>query len=281
MTKPKRRIRTVVLTISGGSLAMGMLMLGYGLIISGCAPVNLEIKPVLPAKEINSLADAEQSWRADKISQYQPIWIAEKGAEGDSFSAGLAAYHLASASGDSAWSNAAIDAFDEVLKHAPDLTMARAWRGSAHALHARDFPIQGILQIIPGPGFVRLYHVRKSFSDLDKSVEDAPKDPVIRLIRGSTYVAMPSIFGGADIGRSDFEMLRVWELDPASNPEYEDILRSKVWQENYYQSRARAMAKVGEDEDALRSWENLASITDHLILQELAKWHIISLTESR
>ena len=161
------------------------------------------------------------------------------------------------------------------------------WRSLVHggapptALLARDYPVRGLWQIIPGPGFVRLYHVKAAFSDLDSAVEAAPWDPVVRLIRASTYLAMPSVFGGGDKGRADFDELRAWTSDPDGNPEFSDLLQSQSWRAQYFFARARAMDEVGEHEDAARAWEQLSEATDDRTLQELATWHRISLDASR
>lgn len=274
-------MRTIGRTILGSWLAAGVLATGYGSLIAGCASGAPEIASMAPVGEIDSLEKAEQAWRAGRIAQFEPIWNEENGPDGDPFSAGLAAWHLASVTEDPAWSDAAIDAFDDVLDRMPDFTLARAWRGAAHALAARDYPIQGFLQIVPGPGFVRLYHVRAAFSNLDEAVDAAPRDPVVRLVRGSTYLGLPSIFGGAEEGLADFEFLHGWARDPESNPDHAEVLRSGAWRESYYLSRSRAMEKVGRNEDAARSWMQLAEATEDPVLKELAKWHRISLGASR
>ena len=273
--------RPIGRTVLGTWLTAGVLALGYGLMVSGCAPVTPVVEPTAPAGEIDSLEKAEQAWRAQNIAEHEPIWNEENDPDGDPFSAGLAAFHLASVTFDPAWSNAAIDAFDKVIESSPGFTLARAWRGSAHALMARDYPVKGLWQIVPGPGFVRLYHVKTAFSDLDAAVGAAPDDPVIRLIRGSTYLGMPSVFGGDDEGLEDFDQLRAWTRDPESNGDHADVLRSTGWREEYYLSRSRAMEKIGENEDAARSWMQLSEVTDNPILMELAKWHRISLGASQ
>ena len=265
----------------GSWLAAGVLATGYALLVSGCTPVTPVVEPIAPPEEIDSLERAEQAWRAREIAVHQPIWNEESGPDGDALAAGMAAYRLASATLDPAWSNEAIDAFDEVLESRPGFAFALAWRGSAHALMARDYPVQGLWQVVPGPGFVRLYHVKAAFSDLDSAVEAAPGDPVIRLIRASTYLAMPSIFGGGEAGRADFDKLQAWTRDPDSNPDYADVLRTREWHERYYLSRSRSMAAAEEHVDAARSWQRLAEATDDPVLQELAKWHRISLGASR
>ena len=274
----KRTIRRAFL---GSWLAAGVLATGYAILVSGCTPVAPVVEPIASPEEIDSVEKAEQAWRAGEVAEYEPIWNEESGPDGDPFAAGLAAYRLASATRDSAWSNQAIDAFDKTLERDPGFALARAWRGSAHALMARDYPVQGLWQIVPGPGFVRLYHVKAAFSDLDSAVDAAPGDPIVRLIRASTYLAMPSIFGGGEEGLADFDKLRAWTRDPDSNPDYADVLRSRDWHEQYYLARSRAMVEAEEREDAARSWERLSEVTENPRLQELAKWHRISLGASR
>lgn len=259
------------------SLLTGALLVVFGILLSNCTAVV----PKLPSSklsstltQINNLDEAEAAFKAHLIATYGQIWEEENGDEGDKFSAGLSAWKLASITEDSAWSNAAINAFTAALKAQPDMPLLKAWLGSSHALMARDFPIQGWWQIIPGPGFVRLYHVKKSFSYLDEAVGMTPKDPIVRLIRGSTYLGMPSIFGGHKEGNADFELLEQWLENPQRNPEFADLLTAQTWLQEYYFSCARAMANVGRDEEALRCWRKLYQIAIDPNLKELAKWHM-------
>ena len=281
MPMQRPEAHTIRRTFLGTWLAAGVLATGYGLLASGCTSATPVVEPIAPAGEIDSLEKAEQAWRAETIAEHEPIWRDERASGGDPFVAGLAAFRIASATGDPAWSNQAIGAFEKALEANPDLVLARAWRGAAHALVARDFPVKGLWQLIPGPGFVRLYHVKAAISDLDSAVDAAPGDPVVRLIRASTYLAMPSVFGVGDDGLADFDTLRAWIRNPDDNPDFSDILRSRLWREQYFLARSRAMDEIGAHEDAARSWLRLFETTDNPTLQELAKWHRISLDASR
>ena len=267
-------------------LALVALLAG-GPALCGCAPALPERGSAVAATEAGeateaaALAGAEQAWRGARVAEYRALWEEEGGAGGDPFSAGLAAYHLASLTREPEWSEAALEAFDRVLESRPGFALARAWRGSAHALRARDFPVRGILQLLPGPGFVRLAHVKASFSDLDAAAGAAPRDPSVRLLRAATRLGMPAIFGGTDEGLADFRRLEAWTRDPESNPEHADLLRSAGWRERYHLARARAMQGIGREADAARSWARVAETSEDPLLQELAKWHRSSLDASR
>ena len=255
--------------------------LAGALALCGCAPAPPERETAVAAGEAAALAGAERAWREVRVAGYLALWKESGGAGGDPFSAGLAAYHLASLTREPEWSEAALEAFDRVLASRPGFALARAWRGSAHALRARDFPVRGILQLLPGPGFVRLAHVRASFSDLDAAVEAAPRDPAVRLIRAATRLGLPAIFGGADEGLADFRRLQDWTRDPGSNPGHSDLLGSAHWRERYHLARARAMQGIGREADAARSWARVAEVSEDPLLQELAKWQRSSLDASR
>ena len=123
--------------------------------------------------------------------------------------------------------------------------------------------------------------MQASFSDLDAAVGAAPRDPAVRLLRAATRLGMPAIFGGADEGLADFRRLQGWTRDPESNPEHAELLGSARWRERYHLARARAMQGIGREADAARSWARVAEVSDDPLLQELAKWHRISLDASR
>lgn len=258
------------------SLITGVLLVVYGFLLSSCTAVV----PKVPSPEsqsgaqVDSLDAAKATFKAHQIAIYGQIWEEENVADGDKFSAGLSAWKLANATEDSAWSKTAINVFTDALKTQPNIPQLTAWLGSSHALMARDYPVQGLWQIIPGPGFVRLYHVKKSFSYLDDAVGMAPKNPIVRLIRASTYLGLPAIFGGRKEGNADFELLEQWIENSQLNPEFADLLSSKTWLQEYFFSCAKAMANVGRDEGALRCWRKLHQIAKEPNLKTLAKWHL-------
>jgi len=266
--KPKFLRRLIVRTW----LSIGLSVMIYGILLSGCKAVP-PIQQAMPTT-IDSIQSAEMAFSAEKVSLYSQIWQDETGKSGDYFSAGIAAWKLAAESKDPTWSNAAITKFKAALEGV-DSANGKAWLGSSHALMARDFPIQGWWQVIPGPGFVRLLHVWKSFAYLDKAVEMAPKDPVIRLIRGSTYIGMPTIFGGQKDGLADFALMEQWIENSQLNVEFADIITSQSWLQEYFLSCARSMASLGNKEKETLCWQQLYSITKNPKVKEVAKWHLI------
>ena len=72
---------------------------------------------------------------------------------------------------------------------------------------AREYPSRA-LAIHSGSRIRSPLPRENGLCDLDAAVGAAPDDPVVRLVRASTYVAMPPVFGGGDEGLADFDRLR-------------------------------------------------------------------------
>ena len=274
MQQMRKLIRYVFL----GTMLTGLLLTGVTTLLTGCAasPDNI----VLPAPESassppTSVDEAIAAKNNAVLQENIAIWEQEQSAaRKDTFTEALAAYHIGSSSGDHHWSLLSTKLFDAVLDKNPDFVLARAWRGSAHAKYAGNYPIKGVLLVIPGPGFVRLEHVRRAFRDLNDAVEAAPNDPVVRLVRASTFIGMPGTFGGHDVGAEDFAILDGWTDEPASNPRNADVLAGRGWRSQYFLNRARSMAKLGKTEMAREAWRNLLDESDDPADRELARWHL-------
>jgi len=251
----------------------GVLLTIYGIVLTGCVAI-VPIVPEVP-KTISNLEDAELALRANSIETYGRIWEEESVELGDSYSAGISAWKLANVTMDSAWSNAAINSFEKDLRNNSfNVALTTAWLGSAHALQARDFPIQGWWQVIPGPGFVRLYHVQRSFSLLNEAVKKDPFNPIIRLIRGSTLLGIPSIFGGYKKGISDFETIEEWISNPKLNTEYANLIESQPWLQEYYLSCAKTNFDDEDNKKNTDCLQKLYDITQEPVLKEYAKWKL-------
>lgn len=150
------------------------------------------------------------------------------------------------------------DRFAQLSKDNPDDWLVRAYLGSSYALKARNYPIQGLWQVIPGPGFVRLYNVNRAASHLNAAVEAEPKDPIIRLIRASTFVSMPFT---KKKGRKDMKLLLSWVEDPSLNPENADMLTSKTYtNEVFYEyvTHETAGGDVLAESEKLQLWNAIA-----------------------
>ena len=127
MQRPDGRI--IRRTFLGTWLAAGVSAMGYVFLVSGCTPATPVVEAATPSVEIDSLEKAEQAWRAGTIAEHEPIWKEESGPGGDPFAAGLAAFHLASATYDPAWSNLAVDAFDRALEANPGFALRPCMAG--------------------------------------------------------------------------------------------------------------------------------------------------------
>jgi tetratricopeptide (TPR) repeat protein len=247
-------------------------------LLAGCAvsPDEISLPAVASISSApSSLDDAIVAKKNTVLQEYIAVWEREQTATSkDAFTEAFAAYQIGSASEDHHWSFLAVQLFNEILAENPDFVLARAWRGSARAIYARDYPVKGVLLVIPGPGFVRLDYVRRAKRDLNEAVEAAPDDPIIRLIRASTFINMPSFFGSKDIGVGDFDVLDIWTNNPASNFQNSDILTSQTWRSEYYLNRARAMVKIENTAEAKEAWLNLLQESPDPIDKELAQWHL-------
>ena len=200
--------------ILGTWLAAGVLATGYGSLITGCtsaAPGNAPMTSH-PAGEIDSMEKAEQAWRAGQIAEHEPIWE-EEGRPGRRSLLGRSG-RLASGVRDRGPRRGRVWPSTPSTRCSTGTPASRSpvhGGASAHALAARDYPVQGLWQIVPGPASSgSTTSGRPSPTSTKRS---APRRTIRSsgLIRGSTYLGMPSIFGGAEEGAHGFR--RAGRLD--------------------------------------------------------------------
>lgn len=224
-------------------LGLGVAALAYGVLAVSCSPVadgdgELRVRPAVSPEDIPALAEAKR------------LWEEESGGTGDPFTAGRAAYDIADLTRDPKWARVASRKLGEAREALPGFAQAVAWQGAAQSLIARDYPVRGAWQIVPGPGFARIYHVRRAESLLDEAVAQAPKDPVVRLLRAAVVSRMPDTFVERENALQDFALLESWEADPSLNPAHAEILRSGDWRGEYLCAHAIALEEEGEPRDA-------------------------------
>ena len=111
---------------------------------------------------------------------------------------------------------------------------------------ARDYPLQGVWQVLPGPGIARIYHVKRAECLLNYAVVQAPKDPVVRLLRAVTVSQMPKFFVNHGVVMQDLLILAKWEADPSLNPDYISVLTSNCWRREVFDAYALAMSAQGD-----------------------------------
>ena len=253
------------------TILLGMLIF----VLTGCvgAPKLPDASTLVSTTQIYDKKSAEEAWRSSQVLKYGEIWTRHSAPNADPYRAGQGAYYLALATFEPEWSKAAIKAFDEALDEEPDFPhRARAFLGAAHRLAARDFPIQGAAQylLLGTPGWIRTYHVRTSVSHLNRAVEAAPNDPVIRLFRGAAFVGIPAFFGGREKGLADYVQLEKWTKQPSSNPAYSDLLSSKEWRDEYYLMRAQSMKQAGIQHESITAWQILSNEASNAYLKSFA-----------
>jgi tetratricopeptide (TPR) repeat protein len=264
-----------------------LLFMIFGISLSGVngflagrrteVPASMSIPTISSAEpsQISNLKEAKDKKNNHILREHIDLWKqVQKNVNNELFSAAFIAYQIGFASEEADWSLLSIKLFDEFLQDNPEFALARAWRGSAHAIYARNYPIRGGWQIAPGPGFVRFYHIWMAFSDLDAAVEAMPTDPVVRLVRASTYIGMPEIFGGNEIGIKDFMILERWTHNPDENPENADLLKSSEWRTQYFLNRGRSMERLKKVSEAKAAWQNLLRESNNIVDWELANWHL-------
>jgi hypothetical protein len=245
------------------------------IVLLGCvgAPKLPDPAMLVSPAQIYDEETAHEAWRISQITKYGQIWTQQNTPNGDPYKAGQAAYYLALATLEPEWSKAAISAFEHALDGPPNFPhRARAGLGAAHRLAARDFPIQGTAQylLLGTPGWKRTYHIKSAFSQLNRAVEAAPNDPVIRLYRGAAFVGIPEFFGGREKGLADYAKLEQWTQEPTNNSAYSALLSSKKWRDEYYLMRARSMKQASNEQAARMAWQVLANEANDTHLESLA-----------
>ena len=222
-------------------LGLGAVLVVYSLIVTGCTRIA-DTDGTLRIKEIDSPAAGDIS----RLNEARRLWVEESGENGDPFTAGKAAWDIAQLTRDAKWSNEAIDYLDRAKAEMPQFALATAYLGSAHALAARDYPFRGAWQLLPGPGFVRIYHVERAKSFLNEAVDQDSDNPVIRLIRAATVINMPGLLADHDMALDDFELMAQWEANPEKNPAYGDVLRSPEWRNDFYKAWSEVLLERGD-----------------------------------
>lgn len=129
--------------------------------------------------------------------------------------AGIAAHQL-SLFGKEDYADKAIKYLGNVVEKKPDDAVARAYLGSSYALLARESSV--IMQ--------RVSNVNKGLSILNRAVRMAPKDFVVRMVRGSVIFELPAMFKQLDMGIEDFSYV---ESRFADLPPGYDSLKAEVY----------------------------------------------------
>ncbi len=195
-------------------------------------------------------AQAATPFDMPRLTEAERLWKAESGDMGDPFTAGKAAYDIAAVTHDPRWAHLAVERLGQAREEFPTLVQATAYRGAAQSLMARDYPIKGAWMVVPGPGFARIWYVKRAERFLDQAVSEAPKDPVVRLLRAGAISGMPGILVDHDIARADFELLASWLKDPSQNPDFADVLGSTGWRMGFLATYSGYLAAAGRADDA-------------------------------
>lgn len=272
---PRADIKKAVKVISRVWMATGVLAVSYGLIALNSTPV-LPIPVALGGSDQAAQTDLAPTQR---LAAASTLWTQESGPGGDPFSAGFAAFELASVLHDPAWAKTAVARLTVAQEAMPQMAQIGAWRGAARSLIARDFPVQGLWQMVPGPGFVRIYYVRSAVADLNAAVEADPKDPISRLLRAASLAGMPGFLASHETSRADFALMAHWADDPGLNPAQADVLTSAKWRADFFRLYAEALEQDGHTDQAQAQRLHLASARQTSGTKELSKWNAARLIQ--
>ncbi|MDH3602436.1 MAG: hypothetical protein OEU26_22710 [Candidatus Tectomicrobia bacterium] len=245
-------------------------MMNQLLLLVSCTATLPTLPSVPSPPEPSSFETANASLSYARIGEATRVW---QDKQSTPFDQALAAFRLAQETSNSSWSREAIGQF-KALRKADSNKHAQAYLGASHALAARNFPLQGWWMIIPGPGFVRLYHVQRAFFHLNTAVEIAPTEPIARLIRAATLTSMSNMFGGHDQGMVDFALINRWVTRDELNPEHQLIVASPRYQEEFWLSYARALDRLDRPGEALTYWRHLLQAQSNPGIVKLAQWRL-------
>jgi hypothetical protein len=192
MTLIRRLVRKLLLV----SISLGLLLTAY-------AQLRLSTTPVPPTEPPD-------------VARLTRVWTEEKslGYDGDAQALGMVAFQIAARTHLPEWAGEALRQNEIALEKNGQSPLVLAYLGATHAIVARDFPVAPALQVFFGPGFMRIYHVWRSLIDLDAAVAAAPLDPVVRLVRASTMLGLPKLFGQYDKGLADLHLIQSWMAHP-------------------------------------------------------------------
>jgi len=123
--------------------------------------------------------------------------IARQPVDKDSYlRAGIAAHQLAMLAG-KGYADRAVTYLSAYLDKVPDDTVAQAYLGSSYAMLARD----------SGAVMKRLSNVNKGIDILNSAVKKEPTNFIVRMVRGSVFYELPSMFNYTKEAYEDFSFV--------------------------------------------------------------------------
>lgn len=93
-------------------------------------------------------------------------------------------------------------ALDAVLAEVPDQPVALVYRGCLETMKAAEAPLLEKMAI-----------AKRGFAWMDRAVELAPEDPVVRLVRGVNGTDVPRFLGRRKVAAGDLELVVRWAAE--------------------------------------------------------------------
>lgn len=146
----------------------------------------------------------------------------------------------------------------------------QAYYGSLYSLKGRDLPGWWWINNMTPVGLVRVYYVMQGVGFLNRAVELDAEHPVVRLIRGNTFVNLPGFAGTQQQGIEDMLLLAAWLDSEKQNPQYQTILQEPSFRLSAYISIAQALDKHHYVTRARKAYESIAKIAPDSVEGRLA-----------
>ena len=169
------------------------------------------------------------------------------------------------------WSSAATDHLSGAAETLGDVPILLAYRGTTHGVAARDYPIKGFWMTFPGSGFVRAYKIFRAKSLLNEAVDSSNGDPVIRLLRASSFTGFPGPFGTKSLGFEEFEKLAELLNDTGTGS---GAAGSPAFGAGVLYSYALALESDERFEEARAQWMRLSQDYPNMPEAKIANWKL-------
>lgn len=153
----------------------------------------------------------------------------------------------------------AVDLLEGLIAEEGEDAETLVYLGSSYALLARDYPLKWLWYVIPGPGFQRIYYVKKGVALMERAAEREANRPDVSLIRGLTLASLPAAFTERENGLKILDELVTWIDHPEKTGDYRIMVEDPTFRAMAWYRIAEAYEADGRHEEAARLFERVAT----------------------